>query len=108
MGTKVFTADETSDCTYCGKQDVKVKYYYPHEAGGYCIFAPRNKIDKACLECSHKKCFLCGEIQPRYAYIDCKQCGNIHCYNNTDMKYENNPALKHIVLCDAIISCNGG
>ena len=63
MGTKVFTADETSDCTYCGKQDVKVKYYYPHEAGGYCIFAPRNKTDKACLECSHKKCFLCGEIQ---------------------------------------------
>ena len=93
------------ECTYCGKQTKKLIEFFPHEAGGYCIFAPRNIIEYACSDCSHKRCELCNTMQIRFGFIDCDKCGKTHCYNNTDMKYENNPFLSKIKLCDAYKKC---
>jgi len=86
-------------CTYCDKEMNKCIEFFPHEAGGYCIFAPRNEIDYACPDCAYKKCEDCGTEQIRYGFINCDKCNKVHCFNNTDMIYENNPALEHLKLC---------
>ena len=88
-------------CTYCDKVTDSLTQYYPHESGGYCIFLPRNGIEYACDECTKKKCEMCGKERIRWAFIDCGKCKKTHCFNNTDMKYENNPFYDKIVLCDA-------
>lgn len=98
------SSSEESDCgkcTYCGKETNELTEFYPHEAGCYCIFMQRFKTDYACDDCAYKKCELCGEKQIRFAFIECKKCDKVHCYNNTDMKYEGNPCLAKIKLCDA-------
>ena len=89
------------ECTYCGKKENDCMEFFPHERGGYCIFMPRDKVDYACKECAYKKCECCGVEQIRYGFIECKKCKKVHCYNNTDMKYENNPFLSNLKLCAA-------
>ena len=88
------------NCTYCNcKFEAKdnIYEYFPHEAGGYCIFAPRSTIDYACTTCAHKSCTNCSNTQlPRYAFIDCTKCNKTHCFNNTDMK---DIALQQMNLC---------
>lgn len=86
-------------CSYCNNKTNKPVEFYPHESGGYCIFMPRFKTDYACQDCAYKTCEDCGEKQIRFAFIECNKCKKIHCYNNTDMRYENNPFLKNVKLC---------
>lgn len=93
--------DNPTNCTYCNKQLTKFVEFYPHEAGGYCIFAPRSETDYACEECAFKKCECCGKEQVRFGFTECNKCNKTHCFNNTDMKYEGNPALGNLELCDA-------
>jgi len=95
------TDGEQMNCTYCNKHLDTYFDFFPHEAGGYCIFAPRSEIDHACKECAFKICECCGKEQVRFAFIECKPCNKTHCFNNTDMKYEGNPFLENIILCDA-------
>uniref|UniRef100_A0A6C0CBK9 Uncharacterized protein n=1 Tax=viral metagenome TaxID=1070528 RepID=A0A6C0CBK9_9ZZZZ len=97
------------NCSYCDAKDVPIhQEYYPHEAGGYCIFAPRSETEYACKDCASGICEFCNTKQPRYGFIDCKQCSKRHCYNNTDMKYEGNPFLSDLLLCNAHKCCKGG
>lgn len=93
--------DEPHQCTYCQEKLTKYVEFYPHEAGGYCIFAPRNDIDYACESCAFKECEVCNKKLPKYMYINCSKCNKVHCFNNTDMKYEGNPMLSEFDLCDA-------
>ena len=90
-------------CDYCNKhlELSQATEFYPHEAGGYCVFMPRDKTHHACKECASKVCSDCGKEQPRFAFIECKKCKKTHCYNNTDMKYEGNPFLQPLKLCDS-------
>lgn len=93
--------DEPKQCTYCQEKLKIYSEFYPHESGGYCIFAPRSEIDYACQACAFKKCADCGKELPKFLFIDCEQCRKTHCFNNTDMTYDNNPMLKQYELCDA-------
>lgn len=93
--------DEPHLCTYCQQKLVKFIEFYPHEAGGYCIFAPRHDIDYACESCAIKECEDCGNKLPKYLFSDCSKCEKVHCFNNTDMVYENNPMLSGYDLCEA-------
>ena len=115
MGGIVSYVKNTNDavpdtCTYCNKEfahDEEVFEFYPHEAGGYCIFAPRFRTDYSCKQCAYKTCESCGSEKIRYGFIECTECGTTHCYNNTDMKYENNPMLRDLVLCPKYAKCVG-
>lgn len=91
----------TETCSFCGTYTTIAREYFPHEAGGYCIFAPRDEIEYACKKCVKGVCEFCGAKHPRFCFIDCDECGKRHCFNNTDMKYENNPFLSDYVLCEA-------
>lgn len=93
--------DEPTNCTYCQEKLKTYSEFYPHESGGYCIFAPRSDTDYACPECAVKRCEDCGNELPRYLFLDCKLCEKTHCFNNTDMIYDNNPMLNCHKLCDA-------
>lgn len=92
--------DEPKQCTYCQVNLKTYSEFYPHEAGGYCIFAPRSEIDYACQTCSFKKCADCGKELPKYLFLDCDLCQKTHCFNNTDMTYDNNPMLNGYGLCE--------
>ena len=107
MGQPQSAEDYEGDCTYCGQKSAEMVEYYPHEEGGYCIFAPRNEIEYACNKCANKKCESCNVERPRYYFIDCEKCGKTHCYNNTDMKYEGTPLEKSVKLCDLYKGCGG-
>ena len=92
------------NCKYCDKkfdQDKEVFEFYPHEAGGYCIFAPRDGIDYSCSKCAYKVCESCKKEKFRHGFIECVDCEITHCWNNTDMCYEGNPMLGHLDLCRA-------
>ena len=96
----IFFKAEPKNCTYCHSDLKTFVEFYPHEAGGYCIFAPRSDTHYSCESCAFKKCEYCNEELPKYMFIECTKCNKTHCYNNTDMRYENNPALPYN-LCDA-------
>lgn len=93
--------DEPKHCTYCTEKLMTFSEFYPHEAGGYCIFAPRDDTNYACETCAFKNCADCGKKLPRYMFLDCNLCGKVHCFNNTDMTHDNNPMLSGYGLCDA-------
>ena len=93
--------EEPNKCTYCGKETDNLMEFFPHEAGEYCIFAPRYSIDYACEDCSYKHCKKCNTKQIRFAFIECESCNITHWFNNTDMRFENNGFLSGIKLCDA-------
>lgn len=65
------------------------------------FFAPRDDTDYACESCSFKTCEDCGEKLPKYMFLECDKCNKTHCFNNTDMTYDNNPMLKQYNLCNA-------
>ena len=76
----------TEICDICGDKSTNLVEYYPHKAGDYyCIFFPRDDIERVCGECSQQECQICGKSQPRFGGVDCDKCGMIHCYNRTDM-----------------------
>lgn len=105
--------DEPKECTYCQEKLMTFSEFYPHEAGGYCIFAPRNETNYACPSCTTKKCEDCGIELPRWLFLDCQSCKKVHCFNNTDMVYDNNPFLNGYNLCDtkncgAVVTGKGG
>jgi hypothetical protein len=35
-------------------------------------------------------------------FKECEKCQKTHCFNNTDMIYPNNPALRGYTLCEAM------
>lgn len=105
---KTGEAGEPDNCTYCGKQLKIWSEFYPHEFGGYCIFAPRNETDYACQECSFKDCESCGKKLMRFAFIECEKCEQTHCFNNTDMIYKGNHFLEPLGLCDKRFCCPDG
>lgn len=92
-------------CTFCGVSGVQVDEYYPHEKGQYSLFVPDKHIELACSSCSYIRCSCCLEKQPRFGIINCEKCGTYHCYNNTDMVYENNPILSFLSFCDKHKNC---
>lgn len=93
--------DDIQRCTYCKGTSVKFLEYFPIESGGYSMFAPRDNTEYACELCAFKNCDDCGKKLPRSMFIDCNLCKKIHCFNNTDMKYDNNSMLLRYELCDA-------
>lgn len=101
--------DEPENCTYCTSR-LRIKdtfvEYFPHEAGGYCIFMPRSETDYACEICAFGTCECCNVKQPRFGFIKCEKCNKTHCFNNTDMVYENNPFLRTMILCNARFCAN--
>ena len=88
-------------CNFCKKDSENLYEYYPHKSGGYCIFLPRNETYYAYDECNLRTCEVCGLKQVRTACIACQNCKKVHCFNNTDMIYENNRFLKNIRLCSS-------
>lgn len=93
--------EDPENCAHCDQSITKAYIFYPHEKGHYCIFAPREGTEFVCEDCAFKECEDCGEKQPRFAFIECKSCKKTHCFNNTDMKYEDNPFLDGINLCNS-------
>lgn len=93
------------NCKYCDKRfdpEEEVFAFFPHEGGGYCIFAPRDVTDYSCRNCAFKTCESCKTEKIRYGFIECMDCGIVHCWNNTDMKYNGNPMLANLELCDSM------
>ena len=81
--------DKGMNCDICHQKMTSCAEYYPHEQGGYCFFAPRDIIYRVCIDCVTETCADCGKELPLHLCVDCKGCNKIHCWNNTDIKYQN-------------------